>query len=620
MRCRFGTAPRGASHAELEAARSRCRKLLTPGASPARLPGNDGDPSFSTLRFPSLDESRLRELERKWKFTFFTGIRWNDSELDRRILWEPSRLQDVTRLLHLEADSGAGTTDDRRRAARERVLYWIQDHPFPWGPQYASAMECALRIPVFFYCLKQAPERSSEDSRRILTAIHQHAWWVSKRLSLHSSRGNHTVAEAVGLVFAGSIFKATRGAWLETGIRLLRKELPRQILPDGGPAEQSFNYHRFVVDLGWLAVDFLERNTLHPCADITEHLAKGEAFLRHFALPGGSLPSIGDSDDGWAMAPGLRPSRSIECRESQVIAERAVSLDSNDDSLPDIKGIRPHDTREAQPVKRRGGLCESEMRTFSDSGYTLVRTAQGLSLVLDHGPLGMPPLFNHGHADALSVTVSVHDLEMLVDPGTYRYNGAPRWRSYFKSTRAHNTVTIDGRDQARQETGFIWSRPYTAGLAGASRGPGFVRLEAWHDGYSRGDQPVIHRRTLTLFDGGILVIQDSFEGEGRRCFDLNFHLHPECALDDTGEWLRFSRNHAVVYMKSLEGFGFQPIRGEEDPIFGWYSPSYGTKIETVSLNSRRRGRPAEISFTTLISMDPPPDEGPIADITQIVCA
>ena len=68
---------------------------------------------------------------------------------------------------------------------------------------------------------------------------------------------------------------------------------------------------------------------------------------------------------------------------------------------------------------------------------------------------GMPPLYNHGHADALSITLSVGGKETLVDPGTYRYNGEPEFRKYFKGTRAHNTVTIDGLDQAVQETGLF---------------------------------------------------------------------------------------------------------------------------------------------------------------------
>ena len=82
-----------------------------------------------------------------------------------------------------------------------------------------SAMECGLRIPVFFYCLKAIDNLTETERLRLLTAIYEHAWWVSHRLSLYSSPGSHTIAEAVGLVFAGAVFKSSKEgkAWLDRG-------------------------------------------------------------------------------------------------------------------------------------------------------------------------------------------------------------------------------------------------------------------------------------------------------------------------------------------------------------------------------------------------------------------
>ena len=79
---------------------------------------------------------------------------------------------------------------------------------------------------------------------------------------------------------------------------MLAQELPHQVLPDGGPVEQSFAYHRFVLDLYWLAADFLERNELHACAGWKPRLLLGEAFLEACEIAPGVLPAIGDSDDG----------------------------------------------------------------------------------------------------------------------------------------------------------------------------------------------------------------------------------------------------------------------------------------------------------------------------------
>jgi hypothetical protein len=339
---------------------------------------------------------------------------------DIRLVWEPARLQHAVALLvYTRHHRDIVIREKAGQAARTMILSWLSANPFPRGVHYQSAMECALRIPVFFMALKRIDDLTPDESSILLAAIYLHGWLISKQLSLHSSLGNHTIAEAVGLVFAGAVYRSTRRGkdWLVKGIKLLNNELPHQVLEDGGPLEQSLGYHRFVLDLYWLAMDFIQKNKLGDVYHWQPRLTAGEIFLRAFEDQSGLIPAIGDCDDGFAVAPGISPHR-----------------------------ISRADSRQ-NPT------------TFADSGYTVIRNEK-LVFTFDHGPLGMAPLYNHGHADALSITLSKNGHTMLIDPGTYRYNGVPRWRKYFKGTRAHNTVIIDDQDQAFQETGFIWSKPY----------------------------------------------------------------------------------------------------------------------------------------------------------------
>jgi hypothetical protein len=508
------------------------------------------------------DEQSIAAFEARTRKVFFSAVSRPAAEPDIRAVWEPARLQHVAALLH-----HARTTEpDRKRAlhdaARLAVLTWLAENPFLFGPHYVSVMECALRIPVFFYCLKFLDNLEGADWTRIAEAIYRHAWWTEKRLSLHSSRGNHTVAEGVGLIFAGAVFLPSRDGrrWLEKGCRLLWQELGHQVLADGGPAEQSLDYHRFVLDLYWLAVDFLERNGLFDCIEFKSRLQAGEAFLQAFQDKTGRRPSIGDSDSGHAVAPGISPARAA-----------------------------PHPG-------------ESAIRTFAESGYTVIRTGNEVVLTFDHGPLGMPPFHNHGHADALSITLAKGGTPLLVDPGTYRYNGVPDWRAYFKGTRAHNTVTIDGLDQAVQETGFIWSRPFRTELvrnAPSAEGHG---LTASHDGYCRLKRPVRHQRTILFFDGINFLVKDTFSGPGEHNFELNYHLHPDARAEQGTAWWQITNGNDSVFLLSLSG-DFVCGKGERNPLFGWYSPAYGVKVESSVLRIEKRGLPGEITFVTVICTD-----------------
>ena len=401
----------------------------------------------------------VKRYEYRWRNTYFSKIKTTDLDPDLRSIWEPARLQHIAILINYIIQNKKTEFIDRvLRFTKNNVLKWINDNPFPYGLHYISAMECGLRIPLLFYTLKVLDNLKASEIQLIFDTLYRHAWLVSNSLSLYSSRGNHTIAEATGLVFGGAVFRNTAEGrrWLLEGCEILKRELDLQILDDGGPAEQSLNYHRFVLDLYWLATDFLDKNNLYDCSDFGDHLIKAEQFIAAFEDANGSLPLIGDSDDGQAIAPGVYPRRNYPNNKKQKV------------------------------------------QTFFKSGYTIVND-KNVVLTFDHGPLGMAPLYNHGHADALSITLSVDGQKILVDPGTYRYNGEPEFRKYFKGTRAHNTITIDGQDQATQKTGFIWSHPYNVELLGFSENADHFLVTAIHDGYKRLEKPVTQTRNFIFW-------------------------------------------------------------------------------------------------------------------------
>ena len=213
----------------------------------------------------------------------------------------------------------------------------------------------------------------------------------------------------------------------------------------------------------------------------------------------------------------------------------------------------------------------------------------------------MAPLYNHGHADALSITLTKDGRAIFVDPGTYRYNGVPEWRSYFRGTRAHNTVAIDGMDQAVQETGFIWSRPYKSELLSVIEHGDRVSIEATHDGYSRLKEHVKHKRSVLFFEKTNFRIKDTFSGEGIHDFELNYHLHPDALVTKNGGWWLIDCQGTKVFIR-LEGeCDFLFVRGQEDPLLGWYSSSYGEKRKSGVLSYKKIGSVNEVSFFTEIS-------------------
>jgi hypothetical protein len=163
-------------------------------------------------------------------------------------------------------------------------------------------------------------------------------------------------------------------------------------------------------------------------------------------------------------------------------------------------------------------------------------------------------------------------------------------------------------DQAVQKTGFIWSSPYSAELVTCEQSDRSLLLKAVHNGYQRLRNPVRHERTIVFCDDTDFVIIDRFTGVGTHRFELNYHLHPESSVNRDNAWWVIDADGVYAYIAMFNNTEFRLIRGQDDPILGWYSPSYGVKSETSVLHCVQEGAAEEITFTTAVCTEEPPDQ------------
>ena len=508
---------------------------------------------------------RAPETGQVWPARFFADIDYREGNAvgDVRVAWEPSRLQHLIALALL-ADSDQVSSRRAVALIELELKSWVQLNP-PWlGIHYISAMECALRLIAVCHVLDMVRGKllhCDETWAALQILVCSHADLIAKRISLHSSAGNHTIAECVGLLYAGVLFAELKGAtmWRNRALSILAQEARRQILPDGGGIEQAFWYLLFITDLLGLTAELLHHKSVPVPHEIADAVQRAKTFLNSFAQGSESLPSIGDADGGYALSPYLRLSWN-------AVTNYATTL-----------------------------------RSFVDSGYSLLRLSRpgALSLVFDHGPLGMPPSCGHGHADALAVNVALNNEPIFLDAGTYLYTGAPQWRRYFRSTRAHNTVTVDACDQAKQETAFLWSKKFhSQRVRSECIDDAVIRILAMHDGYDA--LGVTHWRGVVWRTGTALLVWDYLKGDGEHALELNWHLAgmPDRIGDDGFALRGFS---GVVHVRVLGG-AVSVCSGTEDPPHGWRSERYGHIAATPVLSSMYRG-PLPHEFLTLVTLD-----------------
>jgi heparinase II/III-like protein len=531
---------------------------------------------------------------------------------DRRRVGEIKYLWELNRHLHLVtlAQAYALSRDAKYlHVLREHLTSWFSACPYGRGPNWCSALEAAIRLINWSIAWQLAGGAGSElfagspggrFRERWLASIHQHARFVGGYYSRHSSANNHLIGEASGLYIAG----LTWPCWPElrragaAARRILEREALLQNSADGVNLEQAVCYQQFVLDFLLLSLLAGERAGAPFCAAYRQRVAAMLGFLASIMDAGGEVPMIGDADDAAVtrLAPGagFSPYRSLLASGAVLFEDSGLRHKARelDDKTRWLFGARAQEVFER--LRGRPAVLPRR-RGFPGGGYYVLgcdfERASEIRLVADVGPLGYGSLAAHGHADALSFTLSIGGLPFLIDPGTYRYHGGGVWRAYFRGTSAHNTVRIDGVDQSEQGGDFLWLRKARAHCGAARISATVETLEGWHDGYLRLADPVEHRRRLTLEKRArSLTIEDRLEMSGEHDVEIFFHCAAECAVEPvaSGFAIRRAPWTLLVRLPTQPAGAARLYHGSTQPLCGWISRHYDQREPAPTIVWRAR--------------------------------
>ena len=548
---------------------------------------------------------------RTWERRFWADYRPETKHAgrDAKIIHELNRHQHLPRL----AKAWKLTGDERYAAeAVSQLLSWIDQNPPGMGINWQSSLEIGIRAISWLWTIfLLLPSQAFDEAtvQRVGDSLFAQLDHVYRHTSLYSSPNTHLIGEAAALFIAGLVFRDRKRpvAWLETGAAILAEEAKNQFLDAGVHGELSSYYHCYALDFYLQSLILAEQNEYPFPSQIRQKVIGMLEFLMHLTRPDGSVPPLGDADGGRVLAlqeTDYHSSRDALCVGAIVLDRpdlKYVSGAFSEDALWFLGGDswRRYSCLKIEPPRETEGI-------YPAAGYAIQRSGWGeldSQLVFDFGGLGMFT-GGHAHADSLSFTLFGRGKELLADPGTFVYNCAPAWRNYFRSTRAHNTVTIDGSDQAESMGTFSWK---TRISSRGSREVGY--MEGEHDGYSR--LGVNHRRRVIYLPPGYWIITDEFRGSGTHTFDFHYHFGPKLGI--AGLWQEQSE---VVTEDAATGlllglYASLPLKaelinGQAEPIGGWVSQGYGEKRPSKSLRARIAGPAPATALTVVSPLQTPP--------------
>jgi uncharacterized heparinase superfamily protein len=544
--------------------------------------------------FETLGSGKVHLGERiNWHQDFKSGTTWpvrtlTSTEIldlghpsDIKVPWELSRFHQVWWL-----GKAYWVTRSEQHAQKfgELIEDWIEQNPLGKGPNWTVAMEAAIRAcnwiaGYYFFC--ESKSLSPQFWLRFLKSLYAHGRFIENNLEYSWRNGNHLLSDIVGLTFLGHFFHQTSFGkrWLRQGVASLQEEMEEQVYPDGVDYEKSTSYHRLVLELFYSATILCMRNNIKFTGRYMQQLERMFEFVQHYTRPDGSVPLIGDADDGrlfkFSMSEDINDHR-------HVLSVGAILLDRRDFTVAAGKfaqdalwffggeGFEKHQ-------RLQGEQLQLSSRAFPDGGFYILRSTDAC-LFVDAGDLGMMGRGGHGHNDTLSFELWAHEAPLIVDSGTYAYTFDAKARDEFRGTRAHNTLVVDGREIA--EFAGLWRVKEDATNPKVLEWNANDRrdiLIAEHHGYQGLASGVTHRRRLELKKQAFeLVMTDEIIGAGKHEIQSFLHFAPDVKIE-------LSTPRSAIAFARADVYRIEASNGIFSVINTRYSRSYGLQEPNVAL-------------------------------------
>lgn len=546
-----------------------------------------------------------------WHVDFKSGFRWDPATwfknirfgcapgVDVKVPWELARMQHLPVLAlayALAKARPAGDLQSERLAAeiRNQILDFIAANPPRFGVNWECAMDVAIRAVTWIITIDLMQSHGwkwdEPFQAELARSLHAHGRYLRQYHSWNEElRGNHYLAEIVGLLFIASTLPAgpETNEWRTFSRQELVAELQTQFHADGTNFEASTSYHRLSAEMAVFAVallgadDGLESIPL----PIIQRLQRMAEFAIDVTRPDGRVIQVGDNDSGRFLRltplpenPANNGPSTETHRDHRPLVSAISGLFDRKDFTRFAEGItierevvrslmrgRTFATTAAPAAEPKTGVWQ---RDYPDFGL-FIRKFGDIYLAIRCGTVGQNNFGGHAHNDQLSFELAVGGHAVVVDPGTYVYTPWPEERNLFRSTGLHNTLAIAGVEQnhlTREELFRLLDRCRARVLESSER-----RFAGTHTGFG-----VPHQRTFDLSETE-LAIRDECALEAVRSITLC--LDPKVTVLGVPTGIVRFRVGALEVELSANS-------GHWEVHDGKYSPEYGVVVPTTWVTLR----------------------------------
>jgi len=557
-------------------------------------------------------EPRPLRLAGGWPLVHWTLYETGKIKLagDIKFVWEPARFGwafILGRAYHL-------TQEEKYAEAFWRYFeVFTESSPPYFGPHWMNGQEVAMRLLALIWAaqvFEAAPASRPARRQRLVEAIAAHAGRIPPTLIYaRAQNNNHLVLEAAGLYAAGRALH--HRPWQEMGWHWLNHSFQNQISPYGEYIQHSTNYHRLMLQTA-LYVNTIKGDDWPRATSLA--LARAAHWLFSMLDPAsGRVPNLGANDGSLLLPLSTTPFNDFR-PTAQAAARAFLKMQMPPgvwDELSLWLGLAP-------PAKTYEPQHSMSDNLRGPNSWAFLRASSFKSRLT--------------HMDQLHLDVWWRGLNIAQDAGTYSYNAAPPWDNPLTTTRVHNTVTVDGRDQMSRAGRFLtlnWVSAHARAEIAAEENA-FQRRTAWY----RDRHGIRHERLVIVYTNERWRVMDTLTARHAKPHTYRLHwLLPdwewEIEEQERGARLRIQSPHGWVDLKvaceaklapqpetgCLPRWRVTLVRageaiygsGQALAFEGWVSPTYAARLPALSFALEVQARQGVV-FTTDFVFPPFPAE------------
>ena len=360
-------------------------------------------------------------------------------------------------------------------------------------------MQVAWRVIHLSWCYYLTEKGLTEEEKKLIIGLQiEHAGILLDHFGKQPlNEFNHQSHGALAMLYLGVLFPGLpqAGELIAAAVKILEHHINHAFYPDGGNVEQMFGYYPFEAHIFRDALLLCRVGQIPLPGKLIPLLHKMAGFISSVAQPDGTMPPVNDS---YPM-----PVTSILKTLGDVLNV----------------GFPVHTAQSAYFPDTQIGILRAKNAT--NNWYLLANPAMTIGA--------------HAHAGKLAFNLWYNNQPFIIESGCCNYD-KPMLVSWYRTSRAHNTVLIDGKSDEATSKPDQWApkRQTANRITDWIEKPSFCFCRMVSPATEPDNLSVNWSRSLAIVKNSFVVVYDCFEASEEHNYEILFHL-PDIQVEEKKE-------------------------------------------------------------------------------------